>query len=175
MAITYEYIAKATATGSSAILAEFTSIPQTYTDLMVWIEGSAPESGNYSVLSYQYNSNSSSVYSSGGLYGLGSIGAKGGTTATSNGTGGGFGYLGGSGTPANGTAFMYIINYSTTNERGTIRQAGTGINSDQYYIQTGVDNYADTSAVITSIKIYSAAPQNWTSNSKAWLYGIKKA
>jgi hypothetical protein len=71
MPATYEPIATANGTGSSATIT-FSSIPATYTDLRVIIQATSPASGQYVSPGMRFNSDSGSNYSYTVLWGDGS-------------------------------------------------------------------------------------------------------
>ncbi len=68
MPATYEPIASVTTTDTSLNTLAFTSIPQTYTDLVLVVTGGYTQ--NDAVMGLRFNSNSSTIYSNTGIYGL---------------------------------------------------------------------------------------------------------
>jgi hypothetical protein len=71
MAVTYEPIATANGTGSSATIT-FSSIPSTYTDLRVIIQATSPASGQYVSPAIQFNSDTGANYGQTLIWGDGS-------------------------------------------------------------------------------------------------------
>jgi hypothetical protein len=159
MAQTYNSIATVSLSGVNTYT--FSSIPSSYTDLVLTFNGNTSAS---TYVNFRFNGDTAGNYSYTNLYYSGS---------TVSGTGGGsqtFG-LGG---PVNNTgtsAFTLDINsYSSS----VLQKHGFfhGIANAQN--DFGV-TWWHSAAVINSITIYTANAGNWTSNSVATLYGIAKA
>lgn len=162
MARTYEPIQRVTATGSSTIIS-FTSIPQTYTDLIVVFTGFAT-TGNFFV---RVNSDSATNYSQTDLRGTGSVAGASRESNQSN------VYIGdyiSDPISAISNAILHFINYSnaTINKTFLIR----GNNSAKFTGLT-VGLYRSTTA-ITGLSLHSSSA-NFDSTSVATLYGIKGA
>lgn len=170
MALTYTFIAKGSTTGNATIF-EFTNIPQTYDDLVIHLNGRAPESGNYSTVNIEYNGGTSNAAKGANLFQLGSVNVAGGNVATTTTTQYGFGYLGGD--FQWGCATFNLINYTGT-ERGLHGTSSSGRASSQIYGQA-FSAIITSGTAITSLRIYNAVPQNWVSGSTAYLYGVKRA
>jgi hypothetical protein len=163
---TYEAIATQTANGSTAFF-DFSSIPQTYTDLILVIGGSTGDSAPF----IRFNSNTSPVYSSTRLRGDGSSATSGRRTR-------------GDGAP-NDTRFemglgssneivtniFHIMNYSNTTTNKTVlcraNQASTAVTA-----QVGL--YGSTSA-INAIRVGNTNSNNLSSGTVISLYGIASA
>jgi hypothetical protein len=157
---TYTPIANYTATGSQANYT-FSSIPSTYTDLILVMSGTASSNGYNQV---QFNSDTGLNYSQTYLYGDGSTAGSGrnsniayintgyNTTGTINATN------------------LHIMNYSnaTTYKTALTRDSSSGIQSAAF-----VGLWRNTAA-ITSIKI-TAQSGNYTNGYTMTLYGVKSA
>ena len=165
MAATYESIASTTL-GSAQADVEFTSIPGTYTDLVLVINCGTSVSGQS--IQMQFNSDSGNNYSSTEMWGNGSSASSGRLTNTSAIRAVGRGI--GTDTTLIDTGFVSIQNYAntTTNKTALIRSGVSGGTI------ASVGLWRDTSA-ITSIKLIGEGPSNIITGSTFTLYGIKAA
>jgi len=163
MPSTYEPIQ--TTTLSSAIdNVTFSSIPNTYTDLVI-VANSKNVTSNANYLGFRYNSDSGSNY--GYVYLLGS-----GTSPAVSGVGTGttFGRYGNGSTANFEVSFLNIFNYANTNVfKTSISQSNAVANYAISYTST----WRSTSA-ITSVQLFTDAG-NWAIGSVFTLYGIKAA
>jgi len=159
MAATYTPIASVTATGSSTVIS-FTSIPQTYTDLVVVFTGFAT-TGNFYI---RVNSDSSAVYSQTDIRGNGTVAGSSRETAQSN------VYIGDYISDPISTisnAVMHFNNYANTTTFKTFLLRGN--NSAKF---TGLTaGLWRSTAAITGISVHSSGA-NFDSTSVATLYGI---
>jgi hypothetical protein len=116
---TYEPIATQTVTGSSTATITFSSIPQTYTDLVLVSNGGLANNGGYGL---RYNNDTSSVYSRTFLKGDGSsvTSARASNEDYVPSTAGG----------ANQTNIWQLQNYSNTTTFKTALSRGSGAGSD---------------------------------------------
>lgn len=162
MAAGSTYTPIATYTVSSAQAAyTFSSIPSTYTDLVVVINGTF---GAFNTLFMQFNSDTSSNnYSDTGMNGSGSAASSyRGTSGNASGTGG----MG----ATRSTTILQIQNYSNaTTYKTTLWRA----NSPSDYVQTGVSLWRNTAA-INSIT-FTANATTFQAGSTLTLYGITAA
>ena len=159
---TYEPIATTTATGSSTVIS-FTSIPQTYTDLIVIFTGFAT-TGNFYV---RVNSDTSSIYSQTQLRGNGSVAGSSRETAQQN------VYIGdfiADPISAISNAVMHFNNYANTTTFKTFLLRGNNVAK---FTDLTVGLWRSTAA-ITGISVHSSGA-NFNSTSVATLYGIKGA
>jgi hypothetical protein len=162
MAKTYEPIATTTATGSSTVIS-FTSIPQTYTDLIVVFIGFATTGNMY----VRVNSDTSSIYSLTQLRGNGSAAASSRETAQQN------VYIGDFIADPISTisnAVMHFNNYSNTTTFKTFLFRG---NNSAKFTDITAGLWRSTAA-ITGISVHSSGA-NLDSTSVATIYGIKAA
>jgi len=159
MASTYEKIATTTVSAVSSVT--FSSIPATYTDLILVGVGSSSSSGT---LYMQFNSVTSNQYSYISLYGNGSATGSGKTAA---GSATAFGYFGFYGTGQN-NFICNIQNYANTN---TFKTTISRSNDTVTYVATTAMLWQNTAA-INNILI---ALNSGTFTGTLSLYGIKAA
>jgi hypothetical protein len=155
MASTYEKIATQTVSAVSSIT--FSSIPATYTDLVLIGAGNSSSSGT---LYLQFNSVTSNQYSYTSLYGTGSSAASGSTVA------GAFGYVG----FYNTNQSNFICNLQNYSNSTTYKTTISRTNSSDYVATTAM-LWANNSS-INSILI---APNSGNFTGTVTLYGIKAA
>jgi hypothetical protein len=153
--------------GASSI--DFTSIPSTYTDLLVMLSARCDWSGYPTALYLRFNS-SASGYSSKRIGGNGSSASSSngettvleiGNTDTSAATSNTF-----------SSDFIYVPNYTGSNYKTVLVDNVTENNNSLAYENMVAGLWSNTSA-ITSISIF-ASGGNWVQYSTASLYGIKK-
>ena len=162
MAATYEPIVTVTASGSSSSQTVMTSIPQTYTDLILVIQGGANGTGIYFRVG-NGSLDSGSNYSFTKMYGYGS---GYGSSRLSNQTKGEFG----GSWSVNDNMILHFQNYSNTSTYKTVlgRQ-----NSAVDTVTASVTMWRSTSA-IDQIQILTDGA-NFGSNTTFTLYGVKSA
>jgi len=161
MASTYEPIATYTATGSSGTLS-FTSIPSTYTDLILVVNGSVNTGNNTRM---RFNNDTGSNYSMTVLAGDGSSAASYRDSSQTS-----FSYPGYA-TTGMGTYIIQIQNYSNTSTYKTFISRNSNAANQA---QVGVGLWRSTSA-INQVDLYTASGATWTTSTTATLYGIKAA
>jgi hypothetical protein len=168
MPVTYDPIATQTL-GSTAASVTFSSIPGTYTDLMLVI---VPASSAQKDIDVRFNGDTNTNYS-------GTILTGNGSTATSirftNNTSGYITYYGATTTTLGNSVFIVnFMNYSNTTTYKTLLARSNNAS-------TGVDltvNMWRNTAAITSIQIGPNLQQGtntWSAGSTFTLYGIKAA
>lgn len=158
---TYEPIATQTAGGSTSTIT-FSSVPQTFTDLMLVINGSSVNDVDWRFRMGNGSIDSGSNYSGTYLYGTGSSAPSyRESNVTGIGTGGAYNGI--------GTSIIQIQNYSNTNTNKTVL-ARTGSNN---YTQVRVGLWRSTVAV--NIIQISPDSGNFVSGSTFTLYGIANA
>lgn len=162
MASTYTPIATYTVSGSSTSNYTFSSIPSTYTDLVLIANmAETPSLGSFV---YRVNSDSGSNYSTTYIDGNGTSATSGRYTSqteargTYEGVGTGFG--------------TYILNFQNYANTTTYKTMLTRASGAAVAAETTVSLWRSTSA-INSITLY--AGQNFASGSTFTLYGIKAA
>jgi hypothetical protein len=157
MAATYTPIASITL-GADAASVTFSSIPQTYTDLVLIMNGYTASDYVY----YQLNGDTAANYSRTHLFGNGS-------TATSNrltGQGALFSAIGVIASPGQGIS--HIMNYANTTTNKTVLNRG---NYASGYVGMQVGLWRSTAA-ITSIQIFEGGSGNLVAGTTFDLYGI---
>jgi hypothetical protein len=168
---TYQLISSVTVGSGGAASMEFTSIPSTYTDLMVLVTARSVASGEDD-LRLRFNSDTGNNYVFRSLYGSGS-GTPGSATGTIS-----FNYLGliaGTSFTANTFTNMsaYIPNYAGSTYKSVSVDAVEENNATLANALL-IANIWNNTAAITSITI-SGASANLTQYSTAYLYGISNA
>lgn len=163
---TYEPIASTTLSAGTATI-DFTSIPQTYTDLVLVIWPILSGSGATAYM--RFNSDAGSNYSHTALTGNGTSASSSRGSNLTDGIGIG-GLSTGYGT-TNNVILTHIMNYSNTTTNKTVisRWSNAG---------TGVDLVAGlwrSTAAITSFTIRNNGGHTYSSGSTFVLYGIKAA
>lgn len=166
MPSTYTPIATQTANGSTAFF-DFSSIPQTYTDLILVVGGSTGDSAPF----LRLNSNTSTVYSSTRLRGDGSSASSGRRTRGDGGPNDTRFEIGLGSVSEVVTNIFQIMNYTNTTTNKTVccraNQAGAAVTFS-------VGLYSSTSA-ITALRVGNTNSNNLTSGTVLTLYGIKAA
>ena len=162
---TYTPIATTTL-GSSASSYTFSSIPSTYTDLVLVIVGKMV-SGAYDT-ALRFNGDTGTNYSRTVLTGTGSVAASGRSTSTN------VMYIDANGvkdTTFNSNDIIHIMNYANTTSFKTAisrsNNAGTGVDAS-------VGLWRSTSA-INSITILAMSSGTWDTGTQMTLYGIQAA
>lgn len=175
MPTTYEAIATVTVGAGGASSIEFSSIPNTYTDLLIKVSARSSRTAfQQDDLSYRFNNNSSSVYDYRQIRGSGSA-----VISTTPGTVT-YNYAGqiNSSTSTSNTfsnVEIYIPNYtSSTNKSSSVD--GVQENNQTEAYATLVANLWSSTAAITSIQLLlNINGTNFLQNSTATLYGIKNS
>jgi hypothetical protein len=169
MARTYEPIASQTL-GSDTATVSFTSIPATWTDLILvgWVQSTRAD--NLEGIILRFNSDDGTNYSITKLTGNGSSAASERQSSTSDGA---WQITGGNPTER-ATVFAHIQSYANTNVYKT-SLVGSGIASVSSALVTrGVHLWRSTAA-ITSVRLLPVVGPNLKSGSTFALYGIKAA
>ena len=169
MATTYEIIASVTVSSATNTIS-FTSIPQTYTDLLFKISGRFSLDTATAFLRYNgtttngtsiflEGSGSSASSSTDGSYQYGPIHGVVNSTKTAN---------------TFGNAEIYIPNYTSSNYKSSSSDGVTENNGAATTMALGANLWSNTAA-ITSIEIVGAASADFVEHSTAYLYGISNA
>jgi hypothetical protein len=169
MATTYNLISSVTVGSGGAANIEFTSIPNTYTDLCLKLSGRSNRSQTTEYLSINLNSSASnftgkylegtgaSVYS--GTDNTGYIGSIPAATATSS---------------TFGSFEIYIPNYAGSNYKSISSDSVSENNNSLAYSDLIAVLWSQTAA-ITSVKLVTNNASNFVQYSTAYLYGISNA
>jgi hypothetical protein len=176
MANTYEAIATVTVGSGGAANIEFTSIPATYTDLLVKLSGRSDQlASNGQDIYIQFNNDTGSNYSFTRVYGTGSAAAS--DSAAASATAARVGRV----TSASSTAStfasneIYIPNYAGASAKSISIDGAEENNATASIMVLNAALWSGTAA-ITSLKILPlAAATNFVQYSTATLYGIKKS
>jgi hypothetical protein len=170
MANTYEIIASVTVGSGGAADIEFTSIPATYTDLVILSSLRTTVSDDFDGIRMTFNG-ASANRSIKRLYGLGT-----GSPGTSSNS-----YMMASqaSTSLNtsntfGNGFCYIPNYRSSNYKSASSDEVSENNATTAIAEIDANLWSDTSA-ITSIQLVSENAANFLEHSTAYLYGISNA
>lgn len=177
MANTYELISSSTVGAGGASSIDFTSIPNTYTDLVLQFSLRDAYASQSDIGKVTFNGSSSAIYTGVNLRGDGSGNAS--SILRSNQT---YFFLGEAGTidGANSTAntfsngSIYIPNYAGSSNKTVSVETVTETNATAAVICLWAGLWASTAA-ITSIKIESYSASNFVQYSTAYLYGVKNA
>jgi hypothetical protein len=173
MPVTYKKIASVTVGAGGAASIDFTSIPGTYTDLIIHCSMRTTRNANIDDITMQFNNNTSTAnYSWRELSGNGTSAASRGYTNL----GGIFSYS----TAATNTAstfsntVIYIPNYAGSTQKSSSTDSVIENNATSSYMALVAGLWNQTSA-ITSIKFTSFNAENFVQHSTATLYGISKS
>ncbi len=170
MANTYTLI-EAKTLGSSTASIEFTSIPQTYTDLVLVYSARTNAAGRTDEAYLTFNTNTSN-YSWKMLYGSG-----GGAASAQDGAASSIAGIQIPGGDSAASTFsngqIYIPNYTSSNYKSVSCEATQEDNQATAYIKI-VAGLWSNSAAITSVKL-SGATGSFVQHSTAYLYGIKNS
>jgi hypothetical protein len=175
MAETYKLISSVSVSSTTAFgSVSFTSIPQTYKDIVVWVSARSDRNaadGLERVYLY-LNGSSSGITMINAIATSSTFSSD--SYTTGNGQGGTTGLTSNQNAPANqfGFSMLYISDYTTTNAKIGVSQAtipiGAGGTGNYNYTQS----YAhSTTSPITSITT-SGLGSNWLTGSTFYLYGI---
>jgi hypothetical protein len=160
---TYTPIATTTL-GSAAASYTFSSIPSTYTDLVLIAVGTLSDGGN---LGLRFNSDSGANYSNTVVYGSGTAALSARSTST---TGLVFASMASS-TNYLSNAIINIMNYSNTTTYKTALERG---NNNSTLVRADVGLWRSTAA-INSIYVYDYTGGNLDTGLTLTLYGIQAA
>jgi hypothetical protein len=163
MAKTYDPIQTQTL-GSAVASVTFSSIPATYTDLVLVYAGVIASGGEVG-LTIRFNGDSGSNYSKTDVVGNGSAASS---ARDSNYTEANIG-LASSTVQAN--SIFHIMNYANTTTNKTVLARG---NNSAGYVRLGVGLWRSTAA-ITSVTLIAGGSVNFNIGTVATLYGIKSA
>jgi len=175
MANTFTKIASTT-TSNAVSTVVFSSIPQTYTDLIVLVSArwnQNQESSPWSSYQIQFNGDSGSNYGSTYGYGLGASGSGGARGTSQPGTQPG--WLASSATSANvfGNSRLYIPNYTNSHYKQIIGEGHTPNNTTTAINSISAGSWKNTASINSITFIYAGAPSNlWAAQSTFTLYGI---
>ena len=168
MATQYNLISSVTVGSGGAANMEFTSIPATYTDLVVKITSRSSGADTSMVLTFN---NSTSNRTSRYLFGTGTSALSSSDTTM---------YITSSVVPSTSTAStfgnaeLYIPNYAGSNYKSSSVDGVSENNATASNMALTANLWSDTSA-ITSIKLTPVSGTDFVQYSTAYLYGISNA
>lgn len=168
---TFTLIASSTVGAGGASSIDFTSIPSTYTDLVLKVSARGSLSQTFDTLYYRLNGSSSVVYTRRTLSGTGSgtgsgtstddrqlVGETSGNTATAN---------------TFGNAEIYFPNYTGSANKSSSMDVVQETNGTTAYQYLTAGLFANTAAISSiSLLIYSGT---FLQYSTAYLYGLKSS
>lgn len=174
MANTYTLISSVTVGSGGAANIEFTSIPATYTDLLVKLSSRTNVTGEWSSLDFRMNGLSTSIYSAITVYGVGSGGGSSGSET--NYTAAPRQYAQANGATANtfGNIEFYFPNYTSSNNKSVSVDYVSENNATAAIAGLNAVLMA-SSAAITSLSFFDRSSNNLMQYSTAYLYGISNA
>jgi len=169
MATTYTLISSITVGSGGAASIEFTSIPATYTDLIVKFSSRTNRANLADVISLSFNG-STSNRSVRDIYGTGA------SVVSSNQSNMFAGYTTAATTTAStfGNAEIYIPNYTSSNNKSSSQDSVSENNSVDSYTNLAANLWSDSNA-ITSITLTPIYGTLFVQYSTAYLYGISNA
>ena len=173
MANTFELIASTTVTGANAASLDFTSIPSTYTDLVLKVSVRNEAATTVGGLWIQFNGSSANL-SSKVIYGTGSAAGSFSDTTI-------FAYTNANNTTGSsfGSAEYYIPNYAGSANKSVSVDSVMETNASAANMALTAGLWSSTAA-ITSIKLLTfnnsnSTVVNFLQYSSAYLYGVKNA
>jgi hypothetical protein len=167
---TYTLIASSTVGSGGASSIAFTSIPNTYTDLIVKCSLRTGESSVYTDIDINFNGESARQWR--GFYAV--------TNSTASSTSTGFN-IAASANGANSTAStfsncdIYIANYNSTGIKTLSSEGAVENNSTSSWNMNFAANSITNSAAVTSVTLAPFGGNSFVQNSTAYLYGIKNS
>ena len=173
MANTYTLIASSTVGSGGAASIEFTSIPATYTDLLIKISARSTQTGNSNNCVVEFNASGGTAYSVRFLYGDGSAAASASRLSQAKAD---IGYNSANSATAStfGNIELYIPNYAGSNNKSFSADGVAETNATSVLSGLFAGLWSNTSA-ITSLKIFDFDSVNLAQYSTAYLYGISNS
>ena len=173
MATTYTLISSNVLSGSAASVT-FSSIPSTYTDLVLKYSARSDYSNYYEWVKIVLNNDTTTNYSETYINGTGSA-ANSNRTSSDNYFERMYGATANTATSNTfGNTEVYIPNYTSTSAKPLSSFGTTENNATGAYINADAMLYRGSSG-ITRIDISPALGTNWLSGSSFYLYGIKNS
>lgn len=173
MAATYNLITSNTLSSTAASIT-FSSIPQTYTDLILKTSTRNNDAGWTGVYLITLNNDTATNYSTTYYYGEGSNALSGADLSVSN-----FNEMRGTGNGATASTYcnfeLYLANYTTTSNKILYSTLTTEGNSTSNVMVMGVANLYEGSSGISSITIANQSSLVFSTDSSFYLYGIKNS
>lgn len=174
MALTYQLIASNTLTSSAASVT-FSSIPSTYTDLVLRMSARDTYSGTPDAILYLQINSSTNSYSDTVLFGTGASAGSYRNTAPGNSGTENYGVTGATATANTfGNLEIYIPNYAGSTQKvfSSFGVPETNATTFNFGMAT-VASLSSVTAAITQLVIKPSI--NFVTGSSFWLYGIKNS
>ena len=172
---TYKLISSVTVGSGGAANIDFTSIPQTYTDLLIKVSARTNRALENDEISVRLNANTSSIYTYRSINGNGT--STGSNTETNTTRFRNLNDISAANATSNtfGNTEIYIPNYANTSSNKSVSFNSTGENNATLsLVGMGAGLFGSTSA-ITSIELFPRIGPNFVQYSTAYLYGISNA
>lgn len=169
MANTFIKIQTVTVGSGGAATIDFTSIPQTYTDLAIQFSSKTSRAATQANLAIQFNSSSSNL-SSKFLYGIDAA-----VTGFTNASAIDFGSTGNTTTSLFGSAFIYIPNYTSSNNKNVSIDSTGESNDANLFIRITSGIWANSAAITSVTLLLRDAATTFNQYTSATLYGIKSS
>jgi hypothetical protein len=173
---TYTLIASSTVGAGGAANIDFTSIPNTYTDLLIKLSGRSTGSGDWEDLKIAFNgSTTDAQYRWLAVYGY-SGSTVGSNTANGNSNARLQGNVSAASATANtfGTWEMYVPNYAGSTQKSVSTDFASENNSTGTLLGFATNLWNQTTA-INQVTIATSGGNNLAQYSTAYLYGVKNA
>lgn len=168
---TFKKIASVTVGSGGASSMDFTNIPSTYTDLVLYISPRSAASFTDRDMGIKFNDSASITWRY--VRGSGSSSSQ----ATSSGSGTNYtGVMTAASNTAStfGSTFIYIPNYSSNTNKSVLSESVSENNATS--AQAGFWHvFWDNTSVINKLTIYEPAGSNFAQHSTATLYGLAKS
>jgi hypothetical protein len=180
MATTYEAIATVTVGSGGAANIEFTSIPGTYTDLVIHLSGRTTRNDTADDIGIELNNVTPTGFpdSSGNYTNKRLLGYSGSTSGVGSDANGGQEAGIASGATATsssfGSTFIYIPNYTSTNKKSLSTDSVSETNTGNA-VQVLIAGLVNLTSAVSSIKLLSRQSGSWVQYTTATLYGIKNS
>jgi hypothetical protein len=174
MATTYEAIATVTVGSGGAANIEFTSIPQTYTDLVMKTSLRSTLADTEDWVNLQFNNSGGTAYSLRILYANGTSALSLSTSSAADVQYSSVAVGDNSTASTFSNAEYYIPNYTSSNNKSVSIDGVSEANATKAFTTLNASLWAN-SAAITSIKIFPDTTGNLAQYSTATLYGIKNS
>ena len=170
MATTYVKIATVTVGSGGSAAMDFTSIPSTYTDLLVKISARTATASVNDNVSIRPNGNTTNRTAR-RLYGTGASALSDSLTDIV------VGNIAGANATANtfGNAEFYLPNYAGSTNKSFSTDGANESNTGSGVYMSMVAGLWSSSAAITSLNLYTESGSNFVQYSTATLYGISKS
>ena len=169
MANTFTLLASSTVGSGGANNINFTSIPNTYTDLSVKF---SLRYGDYASWNYAYIQLNSTGGTTKSLNGSGSSASSGSVNTSLR-----IDFVAGTGQTAStfSNCELYVPNYTSTNAKSVSLDCTAENNATAAYSQLTAGLFSTVTSAVTSLSLLADGPYNFAQYSTAYLYGVKNA